>query len=30
DLARMIGHRDPKSLMIYYNATPIEIASRLD
>ncbi len=30
DLARMIGHRDPKSLMIYYNATPSEIASRLD
>ncbi len=29
DLARMIGHRDPKSLMIYYNATPIEIANRL-
>lgn len=30
DLARMVGHRDPKSLMIYYNATATEIASRLD
>lgn len=30
DLARMIGHRDLKSLMIYYNATASEIASRLD
>lgn len=30
DLARMIGHRDIKSLMIYYNATATEIASRLD
>ena len=30
DLARMIGHRDPRSLMIYYNATATEIASRLD
>jgi len=30
DLARMIGHRDPKSLMIYYNATASEIAGRLD
>jgi integrase len=29
DLARMIGHRDPKSLMIYYNATATDIASRL-
>lgn len=29
DLARMIGHRDLKSLMIYYNATPSEIADRL-
>jgi len=29
DLARMIGHRDPKSLMIYYNATATEIAGRL-
>ncbi len=29
DLARMIGHRDLKSLMIYYNPTPEEIALRL-
>ena len=30
DLARMIGHRDIKSLMIYYNATATDIANRLD
>jgi len=30
DLARMVGHRDPRSLMIYYNATASEIAKRLD
>jgi integrase len=30
DLARMIGHRDIKQLMTYYNATPAEIAARLD
>lgn len=30
DLARMVGHRDPRSLMIYYNATATEIAQRLD
>jgi integrase len=29
DLARMVGHRDPRSLMIYYNATASEIAGRL-
>lgn len=29
DLAKMIGHRDPKSLMIYYNPTAEEIADRL-
>lgn len=29
DLARMVGHRDPKSLMIYYNPTATEIADRL-
>ncbi len=29
DLARMVGHRDPRSLMIYYNATASEIAERL-
>lgn len=30
DLARMIGHRDPRSLMIYYNPTASELASKLD
>lgn len=30
DLARMIGHKDLRSLMIYYNATASEIANRLD
>ena len=30
DLARMVGHRDPRSLMIYYNPTASEIAARLD
>lgn len=30
DLARMVGHRDVRSLQIYYNATASEIASRLD
>jgi len=29
DLAQMVGHRDPRSLMIYYNATASEIAGRL-
>lgn len=29
DLARMTGHKDLKSLMIYYNATATEIADRL-
>jgi len=29
DLARMVGQRDLKSLMIYYNATASEIADRL-
>ncbi len=29
DLAKMIGHRDPRSLMIYYNPTATEIAKRL-
>jgi len=29
DLARMVGHRDARSLMIYYNATAEEIAQRL-
>lgn len=30
DLTRMIGHKDLKSLMIYYNATATEIADRLN
>lgn len=30
DLARVTGHRDPRSLMIYYNETAEEIASKLD
>lgn len=30
DLARMVGHRDPRSLMIYYNATAQEIAAQLN
>ena len=30
DLARMVGHTDPRSLMIYYNATASEMAKRLD
>ncbi len=30
DLARMVGHRDPRSLMIYYNPTAEEIAEQLD
>jgi integrase len=30
DLARMVGHRDPRSLMVYYNETAEEIAKRLD
>lgn len=29
DLARMVGHRDPRSLMIYYNPKASEIADRL-
>lgn len=29
DLARVSGHRDPRSLMIYYNPTAEEIAGRL-
>lgn len=30
DLARIVGHRDPRSLMIYYNPTAEEIAEQLD
>lgn len=29
ELARMIGHRDLKSLMVYYNATASELADKL-
>jgi integrase len=29
-LAKMIGHRDIQSLMIYYHETPAELAARLD
>jgi len=30
DLAKMIGHRDVRSLMIYYNPTATELAMRLN
>jgi integrase len=30
DLARMVGHSDIKMLQIYYNATPEDLAARLD
>lgn len=30
ELARMVGHRDPRSLMIYYRKTATEIAAKLD
>lgn len=30
DLARMVGHRDIRSLQIYYNASAEDIATRLD
>jgi integrase len=29
-LARMVGHRDIRNLMIYYNPTPDELAAKLD
>jgi integrase len=29
DLAKIIGHRDLKSLMIYYNPTPTELAKKM-
>lgn len=29
ELARVIGHRDLKSLMVYYNPTPAELAAKL-
>lgn len=30
ELARMVGHRDPRSLLIYYRASATDIASKLD
>lgn len=30
ELARMVGHKDPRSLSIYYNATATELAAKLD
>ncbi|GAA4321708.1 site-specific integrase [Pigmentiphaga soli] len=30
ELARMVGHRDPRSLLVYYRASAADIASRLD
>lgn len=30
ELARMVGHRDPRSLMIYYRETAESLASKLD
>lgn len=30
ELARMVGHRDPRSLMIYYRESASEIAKKLD
>ena len=30
DLARMIGHRDLKSLLVYYRKTASDIAKQLD
>jgi len=30
DLARMVGHRDIKQLLTYYNKSAKEIASQLD
>lgn len=30
DLARAVGHRDPRSLIVYFNATAEEIAEQLD
>src|SRR5690625_1818788 len=29
ELARMVGHRDPRSLMVYYRASPTDIAKKL-
>ncbi|WP_413789988.1 site-specific integrase [Bordetella pertussis] len=30
ELARMVGHRDPRSLMIYYRESAADIAKKLD
>ena len=30
ELAKIVGHRDPRSLMIYYEPTPEELAEKLD
>lgn len=30
ELARVLGHRDPRSLMVYYRASASELAARLD
>lgn len=30
ELARVVGHKDPRSLMIYYNPTVSELAAKLD
>lgn len=30
ELARMVGHRDPRSLMVYYRQSPTDIAAKLD
>lgn len=30
ELARVIGHRDPRSLMLYYNVSASDLATRLD
>ncbi|KOQ18359.1 integrase, partial [Achromobacter xylosoxidans] len=30
ELAKMVGHRDPRSLMIYYRESATEIANKLD
>ena len=30
ELAKMVGHRDPRSLMIYYRQSATEIAAKLD
>ena len=29
ELSKMLGHRDPRTTMIYYNPTPEELAKKL-